>query len=107
MVKKKIIKRKKKKSYDLDPNSYSNIVPQTIESFGNFLNNVRNPWLVIAVLLIICGGILIHELIGIKSSYLEQNELLKKEAALKEERKNLEEKFSTMIGPFIQSTSPK
>jgi nucleoside permease NupC len=86
MINKKGHKRKVKR--EEQNTQYSSIIPQIIQSFGNFLNNVKNPWLVIAVLLIICGGILIHELISIKSSYSEQNELLKKENQSRIEKKN-------------------
>lgn len=97
MVKKKL---KKKKKNSTDTSNYSSIIPQIIESFGNFLNNVKNPWLVIAVLLIICGGILIHELIGIQSTYSEQNELLKKENALREQGKNIKDDFYKFLIPL-------
>jgi len=43
-----------------DVNKYSNMIPQTIESSGNFINNVKNPSFVLAVLMLVGFGYLIY-----------------------------------------------
>lgn len=44
-----------------DTNQYSSMVAQTIESSGNFINNISNPWFVLALILIIGGGWVLYQ----------------------------------------------
>lgn len=61
-----------------DDNKYQSPIAQIIESAGNFVNNVKERWFVIVILLILTFSFLAYKYLDIATKNLEANLLIKK-----------------------------
>jgi len=100
MVKRKPA-RKPRAAKIIDDKDYQALIPQIIEASGNFLNNVKNPFFVGFVIVVIAGAFFLHKYFGVivtmRTDMSVQNQLTLKRNILEKEQNELLKKQNELI----------
>jgi cell division protein FtsB len=100
MVKKKTARRTRATKI-VDDKEYQALIPQIIEASGNFLNNVKNPFFVGFVIVVLAGAFFLHKYFGVivnmRSDMSTQNQITIKRNVLEKEQNELLKKQNDLI----------